>query len=145
MDTPYQNREIFHADDDQDDRTLFKEALGDIGFSGKVSFLKNGDELMQKLGEKIPDVIFLDLNMPGKDGFDCLKEIREDDMLKQIPVVIFSTSDNPVAINKTYALGANFYIRKPTSFGLLKKAIRIILATDLYQKPQRENYFLEVA
>lgn len=111
----------------------------------------DGVELMNVLDESVPpppDVIFLDLNMPRKNGFECLKEIRQTAKLREIPVIIFSTSDNAQAIDKTYSLGANFYMQKPRSFALLKKAIETVLSKDLVCggiQVSKEKYLLAIA
>ena len=75
---------------------------------------------------------------------ECLKEIKQIPKLKEIPVVVFSTTDNPQTINLTYELGANLYIRKPNTFELLKKAIKITLSTDLDKQSPKEKYLLVV-
>ncbi len=95
-----------------------------------------------------PYAIFLDLNMPRKNGFECLSEIRKTPKLKDIMVVIFSTSADKNAIETTYALGANYYIRKPRSFKLLKKAIETVLlfsSDQQHEQPSKDKYFLAIA
>ena len=147
--TPMKN--IFLADDDTDDVIFFEDALNSLSLPTQLTVANDGAQLMKTLDHEVPpppDAIFLDLNMPGKNGFDCLTEIRKDPKLKDIPVVIFSTSDNPDAIETTYSLGANYYICKPRSFELLKKAIRTILFLDdnqLVHQPSKENFFLKFA
>jgi len=74
--------------------------------------------------------------MPRKNGFQCLEEIRNTPTLKDIPIVIFSTTANDDAVNKTYQLGANYYICKPHSFELLVKAIETVLTLEMLLKPQ---------
>ena len=141
---------IFLADDDADDCALFKDALNELSIQTQLTITNDGDQLLTALDEKVPPlphVIFLDLNMPRKSGFVCLEEIRRTPKLKNIPVVIFSTSANPTAIDTTYSLGANYFICKPRSFELLKKAIEIILSFDynlLLQQPTKEHFFVEI-
>lgn len=143
-------KNIFLADDDADDREFFIEALKQVGIPADLTLSINGLELMNNLEILIqhppPHVIFLDLNMPLKDGFECLQEIRNTPKLKEIPVVIFSTSDNNISVNKTYEQGANYYIRKPASFQLLVKAIETVLAIEMWQvpRPLKENYILAI-
>ncbi len=142
-------RNIFIADDDTDDVESFEDALKSLSLPTQLTVVNDGAELLTTLNDKVPpapDAIFLDLNMPRKTGFECLTEIRKDPKLKDIPVVILSTSDNINAIETTYSLGANYYICKPRSFELLKKAISTILDFDyskLAQQPPKENYFLK--
>lgn len=127
------NKSIFLADDDEDDCMLFEDALREISTSTELVTVNDGVELMNVLDETVPpspDVIFLDLNMPRKNGFECLVEIRGTQRFKDIPVVIFSTSAQEDAITKVYEQGANYYIRKPGSFPELKTAIRLVLGMD---------------
>jgi len=128
---------IFLADDDVDDCILFEDALREICKDTELVVTHDGVELMHALQEerrKLPDVIFLDLNMPRKNGPECLQEIRNSETLKDIPVVIFSTSAQEGAIEQMYALGAHLYIRKPDTFPKLKQVILQILSTDWQQQ-----------
>ncbi len=87
--------DLLLADDDKDDCNFFKEALEELPVIAKLTVVNDGVQLMQFLSAKeetLPDALFLDLNMPLKNGFDCLKEIKLNEKLKQLPVVIFSTS-----------------------------------------------------
>src|SRR5688500_8306614 len=109
-------KSIFLADDDADDCTLFKDALKEVCAGTKLTTASDGEELMDILIETVPpppDVIFIDLNMPRKNGFECLEEIKHSQKLKNIPVVIFSTSSQQDTINKVYDQGAHYYICKP--------------------------------
>ena len=104
---------VFLADDDADDRFLFKEALMEVRKNVKVTMLNNGEQLMSCLDQKKtdqPNLIFLDLNMPLKNGIECLEEIKKDNNLKNIPVIIFSTSSQKETINQVYTKGANYYM-----------------------------------
>ena len=140
---------IFLADDDADDRKFFEDALKQVTIPTNLTLVSDGLELMSNLEivnePPPPDIIFLDLNMPRKNGFQCLEEIRNTPKLKDIPVVIFSTTANEEAVNKTYLHGANHYICKPASFMLLIKAVETVLTLDMWQKPQprKEEFVLE--
>ncbi len=144
---------IFLADDDDDDREFFEEALKEINIQTELTIVKDGAELMNTLSETVsdpppPHVIFLDLNMPRKNGIECLKEIRETPKLKNIPVVIFSTSAYPNAVETTYTLGANCYICKPNSHQLLKKTIETVLSLNFWEKNQqlpKEKFLLAIS
>ena len=141
---------ILLADDDKDDCLLFQDALEELPLQTHLSVVNNGEQLMTYLHKEkeTPTVLFLDLNMPRKSGLECLAEIRRIQKLKNIPVVIFSTSGSEIAIEKTYTLGATYFICKPRSYGLLKKAIETILSFDsglLAQQPPKEEYFLQFA
>ncbi|AEI50923.1 response regulator [Runella slithyformis] len=141
-------KSIFLADDDADDCLLFEDALREVSQQIKLTTANDGIELMDILDRKVPpppDVIFLDLNMPRKNGFECLIEIKHTDKLKNIPVVIFSTSSQPETINRVYEQGANYYVCKPGSFSKLKLVIQKVLDIDWNQhKPPRnkENFLI---
>lgn len=130
--------QILLADDDNDDLFLFREALSELPIFTHLETVHDGEQLMEYLFENVnqlPNILFLDLNMPRKNGFECLTEIKSNDRLKQLPVVMFSTSyprdsryENDI-INMLYKIGAQNYIRKPTQFSDLKQAINKILLT----------------
>jgi len=118
---------ILIAEDDADDRFLLQTAFSENGFSDELHFVPDGVELMRFLKdhpeERQPNFILLDLNMPKKDGREVLGEIKAHPRLKQIPVVIFSTTNNEQEMRRCYQLGANSYITKPNSFGHLLEVI----------------------
>lgn len=127
------DKNIFLADDDGDDCLLFEDALREISLETHLTTANDGLQLMEILEKTVPpppDVIFLDLNMPCKNGFECLEEIKQSPKLRYIPIVIFSTSAQPDTINRVYRQGANYYICKPGSFPLLKKAIQFVLSIN---------------
>jgi CheY-like chemotaxis protein len=142
-------KKIFLADDDIDDCVLFEDALRELQLETQLTIANDGVELMHTLDKdafQLPDVIFLDLNMPRKDGFECLKEIKQNSQLKDIPVVIFSTSSSSDIINKTYHGGADCYISKPRSFSLLKKAIETVLSMGKPNtRPSKDHFVLKIA
>ncbi len=117
---------ILVADDDADDRALIREALEEIDRPCKVHCVEDGEQLLNYLYHRdhyatqgaapLPDLILLDLNMPRKDGREALREIKADDHLRFIPIVIFSTSNSPEDVHAAYVIGANSYIPKPHSF-----------------------------
>ncbi len=123
---------IFYTDDDEDDQDFFKIAVHAVSPTSKIVTLGDGDELMILLKNPppVPHIIFLDLNMPGKNGYDVLKEIRLSESTKHFPVVVFSTSDDALSINATRQLGANMYITKPSSIGLLQTVIKHTLSIN---------------
>lgn len=94
---------------------------------------RDGEELMEYLAnvDKMPDVIFLDLNMPRKNGKECLRELRASKQFDFTPIVIFTTSLNPIDIQETYNQGASFFMRKPNSFEELKETLHKLLDSDL--------------
>jgi len=121
---------IFYADDDTDDLDFFREIANEM--DQPVTLFEHGDQLLQRLHNPPPfaSIIFLDLNMPVKSGFEVLKQINETPSLHHIPVIILTTSGNPNDISKCQELGAKLYIRKPTSVTALKKAIHYVLQTN---------------
>ena len=120
---------ILMADDDADDRRLTQEALEEGRLINDVRFVDNGEELMDYLRKQgkfappaeapRPGLILLDLNMPRKDGRTVLKEIKSDRDLRQIPVVVLTTSKADEDVYKSYDLGVNSYIVKPVTFEAL--------------------------
>lgn len=122
--------QIFLADDDEDDRNFFTEAITELKMEHKVTTFKDGKDLMDYLENpdaKLPHVLFLDLNMPCKTGFDCLKEIRANNRFKDISIAIYSTSSSEKDIEETFVGGANIYIKKPNDFSKLKKVIKDVV------------------
>jgi CheY-like chemotaxis protein len=116
---------ILLADDDLDDCLFFKEVLDELPLSSTLTTVNNGVDLMLYLSANtfLPDALFLDLNMPRKNGFECLTEIKESEELKKLPVIILSTSFDTDVVNLLYEKGANHYIRKPGDFSKLKLVI----------------------
>ncbi|TLU98784.1 response regulator [Dyadobacter luticola] len=120
---------ILLADDDDDDTFLFQEALQQLPSPMELLIADNGMELMNILedGDVKPDVIFLDMNMPVKNGLECLTEIRSTPGFEETPIIILSTSIAQYLWESAYKGGANLYIQKPTSFDglveILKKCL----------------------
>ena len=141
---------ILLAEDDETDRMLFTDAFEELALNTFVSTVANGMELMDYLTKEdtlIPDLLFLDLNMPRKNGLECLREIRASAKLKELPVAIYSTSSAKDDIEQTFLAGANIYIEKPPDFDSLKKVLKgAILATSLYRAPpfNRANFLLKI-
>jgi PleD family two-component response regulator len=130
----HSQRSIYLADDDQDDRSMFVEALLEIDSNVIVTQAQDGEQLMDILNaqpDPLPEIIFLDINMPKMDGFACLEEIKRDTKLKKLYVVMLSTSNDQENIDKAYNLGAALYAVKPNSFQGLKSLIKNVLQKDL--------------
>jgi CheY-like chemotaxis protein len=117
---------ILMADDDEDDRLMTQEAFEEAKLANELRFVVDGEELMDYLNHRDkyadpadaprPGLILLDLNMPKKDGREALAEIKADPKLKQIPIVVLTTSKAEEDIYRTYNLGVNSFITKPVSF-----------------------------
>ena len=123
---------ILLADDDMDDRIFFEKALQEIPLNTTLNTVQNGEQLMEYLSvhvASLPDIIFLDLSMPRKTGFECLAEIKENEKLKALTVIMFTTSftrglDLEENLKTTLnRMGAYDYIRKPSDFNELKQVI----------------------
>ncbi len=134
---------ILLADDDGDDRELFEEALSDIQPNAVVTTAQDGEELMFILRNyHKPDLLFLDLNMPRKNGKECLYEIVKHPELSKIPIVIYSTSVNPIDIDETYSLGAKLFLRKPNSYEELKRNVAEIFTGKLMSPRSKETFLV---
>ena len=121
-----QHIEILLADDELADCLLFKEALEELPVSAHLTTVYNGEQLMEEItkkGKKLPDVLFLDLNMPRKDGFASLGEIKRSTFLQDLPVIIFSTTSELESVKRVFRDAAHYYICKPVDFLQLKKVI----------------------
>ena len=127
---------ILIADDDADDRMLIEDAFVEARLNNPIDFVNDGEQLMDYLKregdyahlteESVPGLILLDLNMPKKDGRTALKEIRADDYLRRIPIVILTTSKSEEDILRTYNLGVNSFITKPVSFDGLVEVVQVL-------------------
>jgi CheY-like chemotaxis protein len=128
---------ILVCDDDEDDRMLTRQALEDAHISNTVKFVEDGEQLLDYLYQRgpfagetgeapRPGLILLDLNMPKLDGREALKTIKEDDLLRDIPVVVLSTSRLDEDIARSYQLGVNSFITKPVTFSGLVEAMNVL-------------------
>ena len=137
---------ILLADDDTDDCLFFKDAVEELKLPVQLTTVHDGEELMHHLLSiaNLPHAIFLDLNMPRKSGFECLAKIKSDPTLKNIPVVIFSTSYDLEKANLLYDEGAHYYICKPSDFEELKivlhRAITLLSQNNL--QVSKENFYI---
>jgi len=143
---------ILLADDDEDDRELIRDALLDARLANEMRFVVDGQELMDYLRREgayadpavdapRPGIILLDLNMPRKDGREALAEIKADDSLRQIPVVVLTTSKDEEDVVRSYDLGVNSFITKPVTFDGLVEALRTWQRYwfELVELPDRER------
>nr|WP_294935309.1 response regulator [uncultured Flavobacterium sp.] len=130
------NKEYIHiilADDDEDDRLFFTDAFNELKINTKVNTFKDGVELMDYLQDPesvLPNILFLDLNMPKKNGIECLHEIKSYDRFNDIAIAIYSTSSSEEDIEETFVSGANIYIKKPNDFTSLKKILGDVVAIN---------------
>ena len=124
---------IILADDDEDDRLFFTDAFSELKINTKVNTFNDGVELMNYLNSDdaiLPQVLFLDLNMPKKNGLECLAEIKSNNKFEDIAIAIYSTSSLEEHIEETFVKGANIYIKKPSDFETLKKVLSDVVAIN---------------
>lgn len=122
------------ADDDYDDAEIFSEALSETGETIEFVHLDDCNTLLNTLnqpGNNKPDVIFLDLNMPGMSGWDCLSNLQKLADCKNIPVIMYTTSSNPVDRDKAYTFGATGFITKPSSYRTLIGILKSIAQAEM--------------
>ena len=133
------------ADDDKDDFYILKEAAEKAGEILQVSYAANWLELWRFILKTIPDVLFLDMNMPVKDGMECLQLIRKEKKYDNIPILIYSTSVSRTDIDKAYKNGANYFIVKPDALDDVTSIIKKLLSMGkeaLLAVPPREEFVI---
>lgn len=141
---------VLLADDDEDDRLIFRDALEEVKVKTRLTIVKDGIQLMEYLQvaeDDFPSIVFLDLNMPRKGGVECLREIRNDKRLKNLSVAIYSTSASEGDIEDTFIKGANVYIKKPNDFASLVKVLEEVITINWqYHNSDlnRENFVLSL-
>lgn len=132
-DVPHRPFTILLADDDAEDRELARDALQDSRLANEMKFVTDGQDLLDYLRHEgrwteedspRPGVILLDLNMPRKDGREALQEIKADESLSRIPIVVLTTSQDEADVLATYDLGVSSFIAKPVTFGGLVDVMR---------------------
>jgi CheY-like chemotaxis protein len=136
---------ILLADDDADDRFFFDKALRKITIPTSLVTVVDGEKLMNYLSESpenLPDVLFLDLNMPRKNGLECLSEIKLNKKLMKLPVIIYSTHLHEKDAGLLYQQGAHYYIRKTDMIELTKILYRILnrLVVNKFARPTVEKF-----
>lgn len=136
---------VLFADDDIDDRIFFENALKEIPIRSRLITVNNGEQLMEYLKyheADLPDVLFLDLSMPRKTGFECLVEIKENEKLKNLPVIMFTTSFTRGIeleynlINTLSKIGAQDYLRKPGDY----EEYKLVIHQALTRMMEKSNY-----
>ena len=141
---------IILADDDEDDRLFFTDAFEELKINTKVKTYNDGAELMDYLNSEdsiLPEILFLDLNMPKKNGLECLHEIKANPRFGNIAIAIYSTSSSEEHIEETFVNGANIYIKKPNDFNTLKKVLSDVVTINWqYQTSglNKDNFLLRI-
>lgn len=121
------------VDDDADDRTLFEEVFSELKINSSLNLFQNGLEAMDYFNEPqtdVPDLIFLDLNMPIMGGIETLEHLRRSAKYKSVPIAIYSTSSSERDIEDTLVRGANIYITKPSDYKKLQKVLDEVLKVN---------------
>src|SRR5688572_16790920 len=140
----FHTQHVFIADDDEDDRLFFQEVVTEMPYVIHLSMAKDGEETI-KLLTQLTDLLVLDLNMPLKNGLECLLEIKQTPKLKTLPVIILSTSSYPSMINQAYDAGAHLYVRKPNDFLTFRKLMQHVLSINWKEellRPPRAEFVL---
>ena len=118
------------AEDNLEHCFFFKKALKDVAPQVKFADVHDGDKLIELMDSYIPDLLFLDLGMPCRNGVQCIREIRSHRTYDAVPIIVFSVTSDADAIQTAYASGANLYIIKPEEYSLLKLVLSNILSMD---------------
>lgn len=126
-DQQYPEPDIVLADDDHEDCLIFSEALKQLLSGAKLTTVKNGDLLIKLLLTHLPDLLFLDIHMPCKDGKQCIKEIRANSAFDKLPIIIYSGMSQPEMISFFFREGANRFMIKPYSMNELIRNLQSIL------------------
>ena len=135
------------ADDDPDDWEIFQEGLHETAPSHILHWVKHGDKILHAIRETNPDILFLDLNLPGGYmGIDCLRLVKGDFTLRNIPVVIYTTSNASDHIKECYSLGASRYLLKPVDYSGIFKGLGLIFKIYAEAKlttPEFEQFVID--
>ena len=135
---------ILLVDDDVDEYELFNTALKQLTEDYRLIYITSCDDLLSTIRTNNPELVFLDINMPGMSGIECLKHIRADKKFEFLPIMIYSTSSNRMNIQQAYDNKANYYIVKPYSIQGIIKALEKVIRIDwqLPQSPSLNNFVI---
>ncbi len=124
----------------EDDRRMAQSLAGQIGVLGHTVAIAYGPRMaLQQLNEVIPDVIFMDINMPGIDGLEVLRFLRRDPMTVDVPVVIVSAEEQAESKKAATEAGANYYIVKPPTLEEIEKALELVVHLTLPNDPEKSE------
>jgi PleD family two-component response regulator len=123
-------RNILLVDDDLDDSYIFDVALREVSSTIKLTRENSCEQIIKALDDCSPDLIFLDINLPKVDGFNCLKFIHENETHCNIPIVMYSSSYSPKEIGYAYEFGASLFFTKPCKYADLVEGLRNIILMD---------------
>ncbi len=140
-----ERKDIMLADDDMDELLIFEAALDELGFPYQLRHANNGNKLLLLLKEKVPDILFLDIRMPLKDGVSCISEIRKHREYDSLPVIMYSSNIAPNLTEECFANGANFYLQKANTVSILSERLGKIFSIDqekFLDYTARDNFVL---
>jgi CheY-like chemotaxis protein len=132
---------IVLADDDKDLGILFGRVLMQVDPSKDLTIINDGEELLNYLSEHIPGLLFLDLNMPCKNGLECLREIRKNSRFIQLPIIVYSSSSYMTDIQRSYELKADLYMVKPFNTEHLRNALQSILKMEWRDNDSDQRFY----
>jgi response regulator RpfG family c-di-GMP phosphodiesterase len=130
---PKEGLTVMYIDDDPDDQQAFRDAVNDSCPQVKLSTFYNAEGAFPVLLKNPPDIVFVDLDMPGKDGLKCILEIRQHKGLQKIPIIVYSSTSRHSNIQAAYEIGANLFVTKPHTFGRLKDILCQVFSLDWSQ------------
>lgn len=139
------NLNVLLVDDDSEESYLFNEALEHAHLNIHLSRATDGNDLIHYLlTQHTPDLVFMDINMPYKDGLEALTEIRSYPQFRNLPLVIYSTTKNEASINACYEKGANLFVIKPDDFDEMMNVVKKVCTYDWnnYTKPSRKDFVI---
>ncbi len=137
--------DVLIADDDNDDFELLSDAIRTLDFKIEIKRAENGDILMKLIDEDIPDLLFLDLILPCKDGKACLTEIRNDRRFDELPIIVYTSVTDTDSVDFCFRSGSNLYVYKPGSYTEILEAVEKIFTINwkkLRYYPTRSNFVL---
>jgi CheY-like chemotaxis protein len=131
------HKSILLIDDDEDDRFFFVDVLKEFAPGIRCTVARNGLEAIHRLqsADDLPSLIFLDLNMPVMNGFECLSVLKNEGRYKEIPVILYSTSGDPATIRKGHQMGADAFFRKPSDFSAMQTQLMELLVRWIHPLP----------
>lgn len=140
---------VLLADDDKDDIFFFTRAIKQTRVANTIKFVEDGEMLIDYLNDKkddLPEILFLDINMPRKNGLECLKEIKANTLLKKIPIVIYSTSIDENVTDVFYTKGAHYYLQKCDFNQLVENLDHILskLQKNDFKRPVKEKFIFNL-
>lgn len=145
IDSEEQVQSVLMAEDDDDDFVLFSDVIRDLSLKVFLTRAENGEVLMRILHEKVPDMLFLDILMPCKNGKDCLHEIRSNRKFDELPIIVYTSLQDFETIEFCYRKGTNLFVYKPQTYADLVKTIERIFAMNwkkVRYYPTLSNYVL---